>query len=64
VSYRAVFAPPIQWLLAANFAVVALVLYDIVGRAAYGTFMHWSMTTINFCVVVLALAHLRFRRVC
>jgi glycosyl transferase family 87 len=64
VNSRLAFSTPIRWLLAANFAVIALALYDTMGRAAYGAFMRWSVTTINFGIVILALAYLRFRKVC
>jgi alpha-1,2-mannosyltransferase len=63
VNHRAAFAPPIRWLLAANFAIVALALYDTMGRFLYGLFMHWSVTTINFLLVIPALAYLRFRHI-
>jgi len=62
VNNRFVFATPIQWLLAANFAIVALALYDTMGRTIYGAFLRWSVTTINFVVVILALAYLRVRQ--
>src|SRR3954452_744927 len=62
VNNRTAFATPIQWLLAANFAIVALALYDTMGRVVYGAFMRWSVTTINFVVVVLTLAYLRVRQ--
>jgi hypothetical protein len=50
--------------LAANFAVVALALYDTMGRQAYAQFMQWSVTTVNFIIIVCALAYLRFRKLC
>jgi hypothetical protein len=56
------FARPVQWLLAANFAIIALALYDTMGRTIYGAFMRWSVTTINFVLVILALAYLRMRQ--
>jgi hypothetical protein len=56
-----VFPRPAQIVLAANFAVIALAVFDVMGRHAYAVFMQWSVTTINFLVVVLALAYLRFR---
>jgi hypothetical protein len=62
VDHRFTFASPVQWLLAANFAIVALALYDTMGRTIYGAFMRWSVTTINFVVVILALAYLRIRQ--
>jgi Glycosyltransferase family 87 len=64
VNNRFAFATPVQWLLIANFAIIALALYDTMGRTIYGAFMRWSVTTINFVVVILALAYLRFRQVC
>jgi len=63
VNARDAFPRPMQWLLAANFAIVALALYDTMGRVVYGAFMRWSVTTINFLLVVAALAYLRLRRV-
>jgi hypothetical protein len=51
-------------LLAMNFAIIALAVYDVLGRQAYASFMQWSVTTINFLVIVGGLAYLRFRRVC
>jgi alpha-1,2-mannosyltransferase len=56
-----VFPRPAQIVLAANFAVIALALFDVMGRRAYAVFMQSSVTTINFLVVVVALAYLRFR---
>jgi hypothetical protein len=50
--------------LVVNFAIIAFVVYDIVGRDAYAAFMRWSVTTVNFVVVALALVWLRFRQVC
>lgn len=62
VNNRVAFATPMQWLLAANFAIIALALYDTMGRTIYGAFMRWSVTTINFVVVILALTYLRIRQ--
>jgi Glycosyltransferase family 87 len=62
VNNRVMFARPVQWLLAANFAIIALALYDTMGRTIYGAFMRWSVTTINFVLVILALAYLRMRQ--
>jgi glycosyl transferase family 87 len=47
----------------AAIAVVALSIYDIMGRAAYSTFMRMSVITICVIVEFAALAALRFRRV-
>jgi hypothetical protein len=64
VNHRDAFARPVQWLIGANFAIIALALYDTMGRFVYGAFMRWSVTTANFGVVILALAWLRFRKAC
>lgn len=64
VNHLQAFPQPARWLLVANFGIVALAVYDVMGRTAYATFMQWSVTTVNFVVVVVALAHLRFRQVC
>lgn len=58
------FPPGVRLLLVINFAVIGLSLYDVMGRHAYAMFMQWSVTTVNFVLVVAALAWLRFRRVC
>ena len=55
------FPKPARVLLAANLTVIGLAIFDLMGRQAYGTFMQWSVTTINFIIVVAALAYLRFR---
>jgi len=55
------FDRPVQIGLALNFAVIALAIFDLIGRRAYAAFMGWSVTTVNFLVVVIALACLRFR---
>jgi hypothetical protein len=47
----------------ASTAVVALSIYDLIGREAYATFMAVSAITICFLVEVAALITLRFRRV-
>jgi len=50
-----------QLLLGVNFAMIALAVFDVLGRRAYAAFMQWSVTTVNFLVVVFALGYLRFR---
>lgn len=52
---------PAQVLLAVNFAVIALALFDLMGRDAYRVYMQLSVTTLNFVLIVIALAYLRFR---
>jgi hypothetical protein len=64
INHRQAFPELVWWLLVANFAVVALALYDTMGRVVYGVFMRWSVTTINFLAVVASLMYLRVRRVC
>jgi alpha-1,2-mannosyltransferase len=56
-----VFQPPVRTLLVLNFAVIALAVFDLMGRRAYAAFTQWSVTTVNFIVLVIALAYLRFR---
>jgi hypothetical protein len=53
-----------RWLLVANFCVISLTIYDILGRTFYGSFMAWSVLTLNFLVVVGYLTYLRFSRAC
>lgn len=56
------FPRPVRVALVVNLAVIALALFDLMGRRAYATFMAWSVTTVNFLIVVAALAWLRLRR--
>jgi hypothetical protein len=53
-----------RWILAANFCIISLTIYDVIGRMHYQTFMAWSVLTVNFLIVVGTLAHLRFKKVC
>ncbi len=62
LRHWSVFSPPLRIGLGINFAIIALALYDTLGRHWYGVFMSWSVTTINFVVIVLALAYLRFKQ--
>jgi hypothetical protein len=64
VNYFYEFSLAARTVLAANFAVIALALYDTLGRQAYAVFMQWSVTTVNFVVVLGYLAYLRARRIC
>lgn len=64
VKHFSSFPAVVQVTLAADFAVIGLVVYDLIGRHAYATFMQWSVTTVNFLIVIAALAWLRFRSVC
>ena len=57
-------APLHQWFLGVNLAIAAFSIYDVIGRAAYGAFMHWSILTVNFLVVVGYLLVLRRRQRC
>lgn len=49
--------------LYAAFALIGLTLFDLMGRAAYSTFMAWSVITLCYLVVVAAMAVLRLRAV-
>jgi len=50
--------------LLANFFIITFSLYDIMGRDLYAAFMSWSVITINFLILIVYLAYLRFRNVC
>jgi hypothetical protein len=54
--------PPLgRGLLVFNLAVIALSLYDLMGREAYAVFMSWSVITINVLILFTHLAFLRFK---
>ena len=55
------FEKPWRVALVANFSIISLTIYDLIGRELYGTFMMWSVLTVSFLVVLGCLAALRFR---
>jgi hypothetical protein len=57
-----VFPKAVRFLLAANFLVIALALYDVLGRRLYASFMALSVPTLDFLLVVGALFYLRARK--
>jgi hypothetical protein len=59
---RTVFPKAARFLLAGNFLIIALALYDILGRRLYAAFMARSFTTLNFLIVVGALFYLRAKK--
>ena len=62
IRHFAVFPRPWRVLLAIDLAVIALSLYDLLGRRFYGQFMSWSVPTVNFLIIVVALFYLRMKR--
>jgi hypothetical protein len=57
-----VFPKAVRFLLAANFLVIALALYDVLGRRLYAAFMARSVPTLDFLLVVGALFYLRAKK--
>ena len=55
------FPRPAKILLVCNFLVIALSIYDILGRRLYAAFMSRSVLTIDFLILVAALFYLRFK---
>jgi hypothetical protein len=47
--------------LCLNFAVIALTLFDLIGRKRYASFMSWSVITVNFLILIGYLAYLRIK---
>lgn len=62
IRHFAVFPRPWKILLTIDFAVIALSLYDLLGRRFYGQLMSWSVPTVNFLIIVVALFYLRMKR--
>jgi alpha-1,2-mannosyltransferase len=61
VNAFAMFPRAARIAIAIDLAMIALAVFDIMGRRAYSLFMAWSVTTVNCPFVLLALALLRFR---
>jgi hypothetical protein len=55
------FPPSVRIVVVLNFLIIALSLYDLMGREFYSAFMSWSVLTINFLLLVGLLAYLRVR---
>lgn len=49
-------------LLAANLGVIALSLYDLLGRRAYAAFMNASVLTVSFLLIAALMVYLRWTR--
>jgi hypothetical protein len=45
-----------------NFSVMALSLYDLLGRQLYAQLMAWSVPTVNFLIISGALFYLRLKK--
>ncbi len=54
------FPRPARIVLGLNFLVIALSIYDLLGRRLYASFMTASVLTVNFLILVAALFRLRF----
>jgi alpha-1,2-mannosyltransferase len=57
-----VFPCPVRWFLGLDLAVIALSLYDVLGRSLYARFMSLSLITVCFLALVPCLGYLRIRR--
>ena len=53
----------LRWTTRLAIATIGLSLFDVMGRERYAAFMSWSIITICFIVLAVALAALRHRRV-
>jgi hypothetical protein len=54
---------PLRALTIVALAAIGLVIFDLVGRAAYYTLMRLSFVTVCFFVVIAAMTALRLRKV-
>jgi alpha-1,2-mannosyltransferase len=52
----------LRGILVINLAVIALSLYDLLGRRAYAAFMDASILTLNFLVIAVLMGYLRWTR--
>lgn len=50
--------------LIANFSIISLSLYDLLGKSLYATFMSASVITVNFLILIGYLAYLRMKAYC
>jgi len=62
LSHWKEYPPAARWLLAFDLGIIALSLYDILGRRLYAKFMSLSITTLCFSLLLFYLASLRLKR--
>src|SRR5207253_1724048 len=63
VNYDARLPAGLRYATIAALTVVALSIFDLMGRAAYARFMALSVITVCYLVAIAALAVLRLRRI-
>jgi hypothetical protein len=63
INYDSAVRPPLRAVMWGALAVVALSLYDVMGRRTYGAFMNLAVISVCFLVIVAALVSLRVRRI-
>lgn len=63
MNYHDLLPRPWRVLSAAAVATIAFSVYDLMGRAAYGTFMSLSMITVCYLIVIAALGAIRSRAI-
>lgn len=61
LNYLGVLSRLLRGTVAAALVLIGFTLYDIMGRAAYSTFMMASALTVCFCIVIAALVDIRAR---
>lgn len=61
LNYQDRVPQPLRIAALASVAIVGLSLFDLMGRAAYGTFMSWSIITVCYLTIVAALCVMRKR---
>ena len=62
-NYEDLLPRPLRVLTIAAVAAIGFSLFDLMGRAAYSTFMRLSIISLCFFVVLAALATLRLRKI-
>jgi len=50
-------------ILIINFSLILFLIYDLLGRELYSMIMLWSVTTINFLILIGYLVYLRFKKI-
>jgi hypothetical protein len=63
VNYDRDLPAPVRAATIVALAAIALSLYDVMGRRAYGIFMALSIVTVCYLIVIGSLATLRLRRI-
>ena len=64
LQHRHSFTAPVRWAMYLNLAIIGLFITDVVGHTAHEFYTDWTLTTVNFLLVLGFLVALRLNHRC